>query len=124
MKEENCQYKLLVHCTINQIREGFKTNLETIDANISTSYVDLAKEGILSKLKFVPDLIVVLFNEGDSDFLLPLKIKLFASSVPLLVISPSVPDRYLNFLKTIGTDKILILPADRDKICSTILAML
>lgn len=124
MKKENSKYKILVHCKLHQIKEGFEANIQALPFTTTTKYTDLSEDGILSKLKFLPNLIVILLNEVDSDFTLPLKIKLFAKNTPLLIILPSIPDSYLNFLKKIEVNEIIQLPADREQICKTILNIL
>ena len=124
MKQERPPYKLLIHCSINQIREGFEANINKIRLPIETRYENLLQEGIISKLKYKPHLIVILQYECDSDYLLPLKIKLFARHYPVLVISPSMPESYYYFLRTLGIDHIVQLPADDDAICDAITTIL
>ena len=124
MKEEKTTYKFLIHCGIHQIREGFETNIKMLGFPTETRYADLLQEGIIAELKSVPDLVVVLQHECDSDYLLPLKVKLFARNYPVLVVSPSMPDSYYHFLKTIGVDHIVQLPADNEAICDTITSIL
>lgn len=124
MQEKKIKFRLLVHCGIHQIREGFEANLRKLPATVHTQYSDLLQDGIMSKLKFQPHLIVVLLHEGDSDFLLPLKIKLFATECPVLLVSPAIPERYSHFLKMIGIEHILQLPADDESICRSIIDLL
>lgn len=124
MKESTSQFRLLIHCTIHQIREGFEANIRNLPFPVSIHYADLSQEGILSQLKSSPHLIVVLQHEGDSDYLLPHKIKLFARECPLLVVCPAIPSGYLNFLKSVGTDHIIQLPAGDVSICGAISGIL
>ena len=87
-------------------------------------YADLQEEGILSKLRFNPHIIILLFNREDSDLLLPIKVKLFAPDIPILLILPQIPESYLNFLKKIGVEKVVQLPIDEDNIRGVVAEML
>ncbi len=118
------KYKLLIHCRLYQIRKGFEEHLGSLPVSFATHYTDLNDEGILSELRFAPHLIVVLLNEGDSDFILPWKIKLFAPHIPLLVILPKVPETYRNHLKETGVNEIIQLPEDDQLISGTIIQLL
>ena len=124
MNEERTPYTFLIHCSIHQIREGFEANIRKLPFEIETRYTDLLKDGIASELKCSPHLIVVLQHECDSDYLLPLKIKLFARNYPILMVSPAMPDGYYHFLKIIGVEHIVQLPADDEVICDTISGIL
>lgn len=124
MTKKKTKYRLLVHCGIHQIREGFEANMRRLPVTVCTQYADLLQEGIMSELKFRPHLIVVLLHESDSDFLLPVKIKLFAEGCPVLLVSPAIPERYHHFLKLIGIRHILLLPADHESICCSIMNIL
>ena len=124
MNEKETPYTFLIHCSMHQIREGFEANIRKLPLAIETRYTDLLEDGIVSELKCSPHLIVVLQYESDSDYLLPLKIKLFARHYPVLVVSPSMPDSYYHFLKIIGIDHIVQLPANDETICNTITGIL
>ena len=124
MGGEKPLYKFLIHCSIHQIRKGFEANLKKLPFNIDIRYADLQKEGIITELKYTPHLIVVLQNESDSDYLLPLKIKLFVPDFPTLVVSPAIPTSYYHLLKIIGISHIIQLPVSDEAICGTILDIL
>ena len=124
MKVKKTIFRLLVHCGIHQIREGFEANLRRLPVTVRTQYADLLQEGITAELKLQPHLIVILSHESDSDFLLPMKIKLFVTDCPVLFITPAIPDRYYHFLKMIGIEHILLLPADDESICRSIISIL
>lgn len=124
MKEETTRYRFLIHCNIHQIREGFEANIKSLPFHVDTHYANLQQEGIMNELKFAPDLIVVLQYECDSDFLLPLKVRLFAPDVPLLVVLPSIPGQYYRTLRLIGVEHIVQLPADDETLCNTIAGIL
>ncbi len=123
-KKDKRKYKLLVHCQLYQIRKGFEEYIKSLPVSFDIYYANLSEEGILSKLRFVPHIIVVLPNEGDSDYSLPFKIKLFAPSIPLLVILPKIPESYLAHLKEIGVAEVIQLPTDNEAIGHTIAKML
>lgn len=116
-KSDKHEYKLLVHSRFCQLREGFEEYVRALPFRCDVNCTNLAEEGILFKLRYCPDLIVVLLNEADSDFNLPLKIKLFAPSVPLLLILPRIPGSYRDYLVEHGVDRIIQLPMDEADIC-------
>ena len=124
MKNEKPQYKFLIHCSLHQIRKGFEANIKKLPFEVEARYADLLKEGIVTELRYAPHLIVVLQHESDSDYLLPLKIKLFVPDFPMLVISPTIPVGYHYFLRVIGVNHIIQLPVNDDSICSAILNIL
>ena len=126
MEEQNSdkyEYKLLVHSRFCQLREGFEEYVRALPFRCNVNCTNLAAEGILFKLRYCPDLIVVLLSEADSDFNLPLKIKLFAPSVPLLLILPRIPVSYRDYLKANGVDRIIQLPMDKMNVCRIIAEM-
>jgi hypothetical protein len=124
MKDKKKKYTLLIHCQLHQIREGFEEYLNFLPFPTSVHYADLKEEGIQSKLRFNPHIIIILLNEADSDFLLPFKVKLFASEIPLLIISPGFPKSYKCYLEEIGVDKIIELPIGKDIVCQAIEKMI
>lgn len=124
MKTRPHIYKILVHCKFPQIRHGFEASLSLMPVDVQTDYVDLSVDGIISHLRFKPDLIVVLLNERDADFGLPLKIKLFANKVPLMVILPAVPERYYYALRVVGVDRVIQLPMNDQQICDSMMRLL
>ncbi len=108
--------RLLVHCTVHQIREGFEANIRKLSLPVDMYYADLTQEGMFASLKYSPDLIVLLQYECDSDYLLPLKISLFAYDYPILVLAPAMPDRYYHFLRMLGVEHIVQLPLDDEEL--------
>lgn len=106
------------------MREGFNICIDSLPFSINIKYVNLAEEGIISKLRFNPHLIVLLPNKEDSDIILPAKIKMFIKDVPLLIILPKIPDSYLSFLRKIGVEKIIQLPVDNEEIKNAITSLL
>lgn len=111
------EYKALAHCRLPLIREGFEDYIAQLPFRLKIEYCDLSSDGIMLKLYQTPDIIILLQNEADADYELSYKIKLFASQTPLLVIMPEAPDSYLDYLKSINVDQVLILPFDKDKFC-------
>ncbi len=124
MGEENREYRLLIHCGLHQIREGFEANIKKLPFPVETHYADLLQDGIASKLKYDPHIIVILQHDSDSDYLLPLKVRFFARDYPLLVVAPAIPDNYYHFLKLLGVDHIVQLPVDDHSICHTITSII
>lgn len=120
MMNKKAKYKLLIHCRIPQIREGFEVHIDSLGFPVNSQYADLSQDGILSKLKFAPNLIIVLLGDSDSDMLLPIKLKMFAAHTPIIWITPAIPEKYEALLQTIGIDEIIQLPDQRDCICTTI----
>lgn len=116
MRSKSKKYKLLIHCRVPQIREGLELHLDSLGFDVETQYADLSQDGIGSKLKFAPDLIIVLLNQSDEAITLAVKIKMFAADVALLWVTPAIPDRYFSFLRTIGVGNIIQLPDQRDTI--------
>ena len=124
MKDGKIKYRILVHCLLGQIQKGFNTCVESLPFPVTVKYVNLIEDGIISKLKFDPHLIVLLPNKEDSDIMLPVKIKLFAAKIPLLIIIPKVPYEYSLFLEKTGVEMIIQLPADNEKIKNAISSLL
>lgn len=122
-KSDSHEYKLLVHCRFSQLREGFEEYVRSLPFPCQMNCTNLADDGILFKLRYSPHLIVVLLSEADSEFNLPLKIKLFAPDVPLLLILPSIPVAYYDYLKASGVDEIIQLPMNKANICRIITEM-
>lgn len=122
-KNDICQYKILVHCRFSQLREGFEEYVRSLPFHCLVNCTNLAEEGILFKLRYRPHLIVVLLSQADSEFNLPLKIKMFASSVPLLLILPRIPISYQSYLSRNGVDRIIQLPMDKVNVCRIIAEM-
>ena len=120
MEEQATLYKFLIHCKLHQIREGFEASIRKLPYSVETHYANLLQDGIMSELKYDPHLVVLLQHDSDSDYLLPLKVKLFARHHPVLVVAPAIPDGYYNFLKIIGINHIVQLPAGDESICRTI----
>jgi hypothetical protein len=91
---------------------------------VEARYADLARDGVASNLKYSPHLIVLLQHESDTDWLLPVKIRLFAANHPMLVLSPAMPERYYHFLKMLGVEHIVELPVEDDELQRTIASIL
>jgi len=107
---KNNKHILLVHYRYPQIREGFDIIARLLPFPVSVKYANLDEDGIIKKLHLKPDAIIILMNEGDSDFNLSFKIKLFATEIPLIVITPPIPDSFRLYLNDIGVNKIIQLP--------------
>jgi len=122
--KKQLKYRILIHCKLQLLREGFNLILRDIGLPIVVQYDDLVLDGILYKLDFAPHLIILLLNESDSDFTLPTKIRLFASDIPVLIITPATPKNYLRFLYKIGIKDVIELPIDNKLICEKIIDML
>lgn len=118
------EYKALAHCRLPLIREGFEEYITQLPFSLKVEYCDLSSEGIMLKLDQTPDIIILLQNEADADYGLSYKIKLFAPRTPLLIIMPEAPNSYLDYLKSINVDKVLVLPFDKDKFCNAIETLL
>lgn len=122
--EKHTKYRFLIHCRYPQIREGFEENIRSLPVDYETFYMNLKENGFLNKLRLNPHLIIILQNESDAELLLPLKIKLFAPEVPLLLVLPHIPDAYREHLNSIGVNKIIELPAKKETINQEIEKML
>lgn len=114
------EYKALVHCKLPLIREGLNEYIAQIPFRLTAEYSDLSSEGLLFKMSQAPDLIVLLANEADTDFTLSHKIKLFAPDIPLLVILPQAPPSYVEYLKEIKVNEVLMSPFTYEDFCSTL----
>lgn len=124
MEEKNNRiYKFMVHCMYPQIREGFEENISRLPFLCHVNYTNLFEEGIVKKLRFAPDLIIILSNEGDSDFNLAFKVKVFAPGIPVLIILPHIPDTYYVYLKELGIDYIMQLPVTGKDIIEAIVRL-
>jgi len=114
------RYKLLIHYKYPQIKKGFEAIVKSLTLSTSVLYTQLDEEGILFKLRFEPHLIIILMTEGDSDYDLSFKIKLYASHIPLIVITPQIPESYREYLLLNGVEKVIQLPINEEEICSAI----
>lgn len=118
------EYKALVHCKIPLIKEGLNEYVRQFPFRLVLEYTDLTSEGLLFKMSQTPDVVILLANEADTDFTLSYKIKLFAPEIPLLVILPQVPQSYIEYLKKIQVNEILISPFTSEKLYTTLKGML
>ena len=118
------EYKALVHCKIPLIREGLNEYIAQFPCRLVLEYTDLSCEGLLFKISQTPDIVILLANEADTDFTLSYKIKLFAPNIPLLVILPQAPQTYIEYLKEIQVNEILISPFTAEKLHTTLKRML
>lgn len=118
------EYKALVHCKLPLIKEGLNEYVAQVPFRIVVEYSDLSTEGFLFKMSPAPDLIILLANEADTDFTLSHKIKLFAPDIPLLVVLPQAPQTYVEYLRSIKVNEILISPFTAEDFCSVLKRML
>lgn len=101
----------LIHCRLDIIRVGIEMHLNKLSIPVKISYLDLNAPGILRKFhSFGYDLIFIVLNESDEDFFLCLKVKTFIPNIPVIFISPEIPETYYDYLKKIGVEVILPLP--------------
>lgn len=118
------EYKALVHCKLPLIKEGLNEYIAQAPFRLTVEYSDLSTEGLLFKMSPAPDIIILLANEADTDFTLSHKIKLFAPAIPLLVILPQAPQSYVEYLKGIQVNEILMSPFTTEDFCSVVKRML
>lgn len=118
------QTTALVHCAMEMERLGLEHLAEHLPFSLRLTYADLATPGILHKLDEKPDLIILCEMEGDGDFGLAQKIKLFAPDIPLLVMIPAVPKSYLNYLRQVLVDEIIQKPFKEGEFEKSIVRMI
>ena len=121
MRMKGKKYNLLVHYKYPQIKKGYEVIVNALSLPTSIIYTQLDEDGILFKLRFDPHLIIILMGEGDSDYDLSFKIKLFAPHIPIIVITPQVPASFHEYLLQNGVGRVIQLPMNEEEIRNVIM---
>lgn len=100
----------LVHCEMEMDRIGLMHLAQTLPFPLNLCFLDLSESGIRQNLAKRPDLIILNMGESEDNYNLPQKIKLFAPNIPLLFLTPPIPDSYIYFLRSVMVDRILQKP--------------